>query len=151
PGGVVGTAEVSKPPMHEFNLLHTLLTIAAVFGVLQGTCAFLIYVERKVAAYVQDRVGPNRVGPRGLFQSVADGLKFLLKEDIIPDHVDKVLFLVAPCIAIITALLAFSVVPFGPTDHPKSPEYRDHYQFIIAPGIDIGIVFIFAVTSLAVY
>src|SRR5437588_4965442 len=137
--------------MHGFNLPYTAFTIAIVLGVILGTCAMLIYMERKVSAWVQDRVGPNRVGPKGLFQSVADARKFLLKEDIIPDHVDKVLFLVAPCIAIITALLAFSVVPFGPTDHPGSPEYRDHYQFIIAPGMDIGIVFIFAVTSLAVY
>jgi NADH-quinone oxidoreductase subunit H len=137
--------------MHEFSLWPALLTIAGVMAVTLGLCAFLIYVERKVAAWVQDRVGPNRVGPKGLFQSVADGLKFLLKEDIIPDHVDKVLFLIAPCIALITALLAFAVVPFGATDHPKSDAYRDSYQFVIAPGVDIGIVFIFALTSLAVY
>src|SRR5437870_3750273 len=104
--------------MHEFRLWPTLLTIAGVMAALLGTCGFLIYVERKVAAWVQDRVGPNRVGPRGLFQSVADALKFLLKEDIIPGHVDKLLFLVAPCIAVTTALLAFAVVPFGATDHP---------------------------------
>src|SRR5262249_8391263 len=137
--------------MHEFELWPALLTIAGVMAVTLSMCAFLIYVERKIAAWVQDRIGPNRVGPKGLFQSVADGLKFLLKEDIIPDHVDKVLFLMAPCIALITALLAFSVVPFGATDHPKSEAYREGYQFVIAPGVDIGIVFIFALTSLAVY
>ncbi|MCI0461991.1 MAG: NADH-quinone oxidoreductase subunit NuoH [Gemmataceae bacterium] len=185
--------------MHDFDLLTTLLTIAAVIGVILGTCGFLIYVERKVAAYVQDRVGPNRVGPWGLFQSVADGLKFLLKEDIIPRHVDKFLYLLAPAVALSTALLAFSVVPFGPTDPPPIPpvppqppvkvalnapeaeraayqerlklfekertkyeerlrrfqteheNYRGSYQFVIAPGLDIGIVFVFAVSSLAVY
>src|SRR5262245_32859456 len=169
--------------MHDFNFWHTLFTIVGVFGVILGTCALLIFVERKIAAWVQDRLGPNRVGPHGLFQSIADGLKFLLKEDIIPKKVDKVLYLLAPCIALSTALLAFAAVPFGPTTPPpklkETPvslrmgpstkehaeaqqkslehyerdlaEYRSSYQFVIAPGIDIGIVFIFAVTSLAVY
>lgn len=162
--------------MHDFNLFYALATIIGVFAVIMGTCAMLIFVERKVAAWVQDRLGPNRVGPAGLLQSVADGLKFLLKEDIIPRHVDRVLFLMAPTIAMSTALLAFAVVPFGQTTVPpvvtqqvmresreaaflgKSPryikevqQYRESYQFVIAPGIDIGIVFVFAITSLAVY
>src|SRR5262245_12309301 len=107
--------------MHDFDLLPTLLTIAAVLGVILGTCGFLIYVERKVAAYVQDRVGPNRVGPWGLFQSVADGLKFLLKEGIVPRHVDRFLYILAPAISLGTALLAFAVVPFGATDAPPIP------------------------------
>src|SRR5436309_84221 len=100
---------------HEFNLLATILTIAVIMGVIQGTCAYLIYVERKLSAYMQDRIGPNRVGPFGLLQPVADGLKFLFKEDIIPSHVDKLFYLLAPAIAVITATLAFAVVPFGPT------------------------------------
>ena len=79
----------------------------------------LIFVERKVAAWVQDRHGPNRVGPAGLLQSVADGLKFLLKEDVIPSHVDRKLFVLAPCVALVTAMLAFAVVPFGPTEPSK--------------------------------
>src|SRR3954452_14946884 len=102
--------------MHDFSLWYTLFNILVMFGVLQGTCAMLIFVERKMAAWVQDRLGPNRVGPYGLLQSVADGLKFLFKEDVIPSHVDKILFLVAPCVALCTAFLAFSVVPFGPTE-----------------------------------
>src|SRR5262249_5872152 len=88
---------------------------------------------------------------KGLFQSVADGLKFLFKEDIIPVRVDKVVFLLAPCIALTMALLAFAVVPFGATGDPSTPEFRESYQFVIAPGLDIGIVFVFAVTSLLVY
>jgi NADH-quinone oxidoreductase subunit H len=171
--------------MHDFSLLETVLTIAGVLGVILGTCAMLIYVERKIAGYVQDRLGPNRVGPAGLFQSVADGLKFLLKEDIIPNYVDKVLFIMAPAIAMTTALFAFAVVPFGATTlAPEPPQllplsnnmnlaqafankadndqmmadfneklktYQQSYQFVIAPGLDIGIVFVFAATSLAVY
>ncbi len=169
--------------MDSFALIPTIITIIVVMGVVLGACAYLIWVERKVAAYVQDRIGPNRVGPAGLFQPIADGLKFLLKEDIIPTHVDKLLFLVAPTIAVTTALLAFAVVPFGPTrtgdqaEIPHRPEvpaqvtaqyqkdqaaydkevrayrekYLDRYEFVIAPHVDVGIVFIFAVTSLTVY
>jgi NADH-quinone oxidoreductase subunit H len=106
----------------------------------------LIYVERKISAYLQDRIGPNRVGPYGLLQPLADGLKFLLKEDVVPQHADRFLFFLAPTLAIITTMLAFSVVPFGPTSSDP-----DEWQFVIAPGVDIGIVFVFAVGSLAVY
>ena len=165
--------------MHDFNLLPTLLTIIGVLAVLLGSTAFLIYVERKIAAYVQDRIGPNRVGPYGLFQSLADGLKFLLKEEIIPRRVDKFLYILAPAIALSTALMVFSVVPFGATEAPPDPpvklalstdpaqrqrypeelkkfekaekEYKDRYQFVIAPGLSIGIVFVFAISSLTVY
>jgi NADH-quinone oxidoreductase subunit H len=130
------------------ELLITLATIAvAVGGILMG-CNYLIFTERKLAAWMQDRVGPNRVGPWGLLQPAADGLKFLLKEDVIPGHVDKVLFLVAPTISVMTTLLAFAVVPFGPVDDNPAPQWL---RFIIAPDIDLGIVLIFAITSLAVY
>lgn len=132
--------------MPDVDLLITLVTIAAVLGAILGGCAYLIYIERKIAAFVQDRIGPNRVGPFGLLQPIADGLKFLFKEDIIPDHVDKLLFLLAPAVAMGTALLAFAVVPFGATD-PTSTGY----QFVIAPRVDIGILWVFAISSLAVY
>jgi NADH-quinone oxidoreductase subunit H len=134
--------------MPEFSLLSTIITIAAVIGVMLTLCAYLVFIERKVCAYMQDRIGPNRVGPWGLLQSLADGLKFLLKEDIIPDHVDRVLFILAPAVTMVMALLAFAVVPFGPTSTSGHPE---NYEFVIAPGLDIGIVFVFAVGSLTVY
>jgi NADH-quinone oxidoreductase subunit H len=165
------------------QLIYTLINMLGVFAVVQGVCAMLIYVERKVAAWVQDRYGPNRVGPAGLLQSVADGLKFLFKEDVIPAHVDKKLFLIAPCVSLITAFLATAVVPFGPSEPaPAMPpalahalpatatagqrtarakieedfakalaDHRGTYQAVIAPGVDIGILFIFALGSLAVY
>jgi NADH-quinone oxidoreductase subunit H len=165
--------------MHEFNVWYTLVTIVVVFGALQGTAGFLVYVERKICAYMQDRIGPNRVGPYGLFQVVADGLKFVLKEEFVPKNCDKALFIIAPCIALSTAMLAFAVVPFGasePAPLPPAPlsahatdkqmikhhddeevfkekaeKYKQSYQFMIAPNVDIGILFVFAVTSLAVY
>lgn len=127
-------------------ILPPLIKIAIVMGTILTACAFLIYVERKLSAYLQDRMGPNRVGPFGLLQSLADGLKFILKEDVIPRHCDRFLFLLAPVLAVLTTLLAFAVVPFGPTS--TNP---DEWQFVIAPQVDIGIVFIFAVGSLAVY
>lgn len=138
--------------MFDINFIVPLVTIAIVIGVILGACAFLIYVERRIAAFVQDRHGPNRVGPFGLFQSIADGLKFLLKEDVIPGHVDKFLYLLAPALAVSTALFAFAVVPFGPdTQLTLIPGTDIGMRFIIAPNIDIGLLFIFAIGGLNVY
>ena len=115
--------------MHDFNLLLTLVTILAVFGGLQAIGGFLVYVERKVCAYMQSRLGPNRVGPAGLLQVLADGLKFLLKEETLPSRGDKILFLLAPCIAVSTAMLSFSVVPFGATEQaPLLSDFQLHLQ-----------------------
>src|SRR3954451_19895393 len=84
-----------------------------VHGVTLGTVAYLILLERKVASWVQDRLGPNRVGPKGLFQPLADGLKFILKEDYRPAHVDKILFTIAPAIMIIVIIISIAVLPWG--------------------------------------
>ncbi len=128
------------------ELLVTLLTIVVALGCILGACMYLVLAERKVSAWMQDRIGPNRVGPYGLFQPIADGIKILLKEGIVPSHVDKGLFVIAPAISMFTTMLAFAVVPFGPVqDEPA------WLRFIIAPNVDIGLVFIFAVGSLAVY
>lgn len=163
--------------VNNFNLLLTLLTIAVVLGAVLGTCAYLILLERKIAGWVQDRKGPNRVGPWGLLQPIADGLKFLLKEQVIPKHVDKLFYMIGPSIALSMAILAFAVVPFGPTSVPEGKlaepwpqtvaeqkvrdadgkfdeekkKFDETYQFVIAPGLDIGIVFVFAIGSLNVY
>ena len=122
-----------------------LILILATLGAILGGCSYAIWLERKLAAWIQDRVGPNRVGWAGLLQPIADGAKFLLKEDIIPAHVDKFLFVIAPTISVFTTMLALSVVPLGPTT------LGEGFNFVIAPKVDIGIVFLFSVTSLAVY
>ena len=109
-------------------------------AVVSGTVAYLVLVERRVAAFIQDRIGPNRVGPLGLLQPLADGLKFIFKEQIIPFHVDKPLYLMAPAVVLISAMIAFAVIPFGPDDNR-----------VIAPGLDIGVLYLFSVGSLAVY
>lgn len=128
------------------DLVVTLLTICIALGAILTACMYLVLAERKVSAWIQDRVGPNRVGPFGLAQPIADGLKILFKEGIIPEHVDKGLFILAPTITLFTAMLAFAVVPFGPVG--DGPAW---IRFIIAPNVDIGLLFIFAVGSLAVY
>jgi len=127
-----------------------LLKIFIVINVILGAVAYLIYVERKVAAYAQDRIGPNRAGrevgvPFGLLQPLADGAKMFLKEGVVPDYVDRPLYLLAPFIALIAALLGFAVVPFGAVGANQAIDFQ------IAPNVDIGIVYIFAVSSLAVY
>jgi len=128
------------------DLVVTLLTICIALGAILTACMYLVLAERKVSAWIQDRIGPNRVGPFGLAQPIADGLKILFKEGIIPEHVDKGLFILAPTITLFTAMLAFAVIPFGPVG--DGPAWM---RFIIAPNVDIGLLFIFAVGSLAVY
>lgn len=149
--------------MPAFDLTTTLIFIAAVVAFVLGTVAYLILAERKVAAWVQDRLGPNRVGPWGLLQPIVDGGKMFLKEEVIPAHVDRWFFLLAPMVAFGTALCAIAVVPFGATTAAPPPaaslqeftELQARYQsttnFVIAPGLDIGILYSFALGSLAVY
>lgn len=152
--------------MPEFNLYVAVAVIVVVMGAVLTTVAYLVMMERWVSAWMQDRIGPNRVGPYGLLQPLADGIKMFLKEDIIPAHVDRLFFLLAPGIAAGTALLALSVVPFGPTVAPPLPQptleafvqtaeaYRAAVatdRAVIAPAVDIGFLLAFAITSLAVY
>ena len=104
-----------------------LLKILVVVERALGAVAYLIYVERKVAAYAQDRIGPNRAGtefgiPFGLLQPLADGAKMLLKEDVVPATCHKPLYMLAPMIAIVAAMIGFAVVPFGPVG-PR-PDHR---------------------------
>src|SRR4030095_11170202 len=107
--------------MTEFDLTYTILLIVIVFAVIMGTVTYLTLAERKVSAWLQDRLGPNRVGRGGLLQPIVDGIKFFFKEDIIPKHVDRVFYFIAPGVGVATALLAFSIVPFGPTAPPPGP------------------------------
>ncbi len=137
--------------MTAWDVIGILIKIGLVVGITQGAVAYLILVERKVAAFTQDRLGPNRVGPFGLLQPLADGAKMILKEDVIPGYVSKPLYILAPVISIIAAIIAFAVVPFGPVG-PNGPHaFGGPVQFQIAPGVDVGILYIFAIGSLGVY
>src|SRR5262245_57979232 len=131
-------------------VIGIILKMIVVATLLMGAVAYLIYVERKVAAFAQDRIGPNRAGhewgiPFGLLQPLADGAKMLLKEGVVPAYVSRPLYLLAPLLALVAATIGFSVVPFGPV----GPEHLIDFQ--IAPYVDIGILYVFAVGSLAVY
>jgi NADH-quinone oxidoreductase subunit H len=132
-------------------VIGIVLKIFIVANLIMGAVAYLIYVERKVAAFAQDRIGPNRCGrefgiPFGLLQALADGAKLLLKESVVPSYVNKPLYLLAPIIALVAAMIGFAVVPFGPVvgSDPLM-------NWAIAPNVDIGILYVFAVGSLAVY
>src|SRR5438045_1433054 len=161
------------------HLLTPIIVMLVLVGTLLGGALYLVLLERKISAWMQDRIGPNRLGPGGIFQPIADGLKIFFKEDIIPDHVDKLFFVCAPGIAVATALMALAVVPVGLTtpppqavaiqpapDSPDRPAaearavetlshdqavYHATPQIVVAPGTDIGILFVLAVSSLNVY
>jgi NADH-quinone oxidoreductase subunit H len=149
--------------MPEFDPKILAIVIVGLMGGVLGVVGYLTLAERKISAWIQDRIGPNRVGPRGLLQPLADGGKFFLKEEVIPDHVDKVFYLLAPAVAVITSMLAIAVVPFGSTVPAPDPqatvagfdaaqtEYRSHFSAVMAPGLDVGVLYVFALGSLAVY
>ncbi len=108
----------------------------------------MIWSERRVSGWIQDRLGPNRVGPQGLLQPIADGIKFLFKEDLIPNHVDKPLYVLAPAMLLIPAMIAVAVVPFGSS---ITIEGLDNPIDLQIANINIGILYILAITSLGVY
>src|SRR5256885_6756734 len=99
--------------MPSFDLFNPSVLVVGVMGFLLGAFAYLTLAERKVSAWIQDRLGPNRVGPAGLLQPIADGGKFFLKEETLPDHVDRAFYLLAPVVALGTAFLAIVVLPLG--------------------------------------
>jgi NADH-quinone oxidoreductase subunit H len=129
-----------------FDVAAALVKILVFVHIALALSAYMSLAERKVSAWMQDRLGPNRVGPAGLLQPIADGLKFLFKEDVVPGHVDKVLYVLAPAITLIPAFLVLAVIPFGP---PVQVLGRT-VQLTVA-DLDIGILFVFAVSSLGVY
>jgi NADH-quinone oxidoreductase subunit H len=122
------------------------LRILVPIGVLMSAAGLMSWVERRGAGLIQDRPGPNRVGPLGLLQPLADATKFLFKEDLIPENTDKVLYVLAPAIALFSALTTFAVIPFGaalPVAGRSVP--------LIAADVSIGVLYVFALTSLSVY
>jgi NADH-quinone oxidoreductase subunit H len=143
-------------------VLEALIKIALVIGGLMTAAAYLVLAERWIAAWIQDRKGPNRVGVPltkirlfGLGQPLADGVKFIFKAEYTPDHVDKGLYFLAPAVIFISALAVFAVIPFGsflPGDlFPASWNITEPINLVIAPKVDVGMIFIIALGSIAVY
>jgi NADH-quinone oxidoreductase subunit H len=123
-----------------------LVKMLAVVGALMGGVAIMTWIERRLSGVIQFRWGPNRVGPSGLFQPVADGIKFLMKEDIVPADAHKPIFIAAPGMALITSLCAFAVIPFGPTVW-----IGDFRVDLVILNLDGGLLFALAASSLGVY
>lgn len=134
--GSLGTLWASFPDWSRI-LLWDLLKIVGIVVPLMLSVAYLTFAERKVISYMQVRVGPNRVGPRGWLQPIADALKLLLKEIIVPTGANKILFVLAPVLAIMPALVAWAVIPFTPS--------------LVLANVNAGLLFVLAVTSMGVY
>jgi len=132
------------------EVLVTLIKLAVVVGVLLTTVPIMVWVERRGSALIQDRLGPNRVGPWGLLQPVVDAVKLITKENLVPEGVQPFFYWLAPGIALVVALSTFIVVPFG-YDGGLSLFGHKVRGFIVAPDLNIGILYIFAIASLGVY
>ena len=124
------------------------LKVLLIFGLLVVMVLFAIWAERRVIGRMQLRKGPNRAGPFGLLQSLADGIKLALKEDIIPQAADKVVYVIAPVISVIPAFMALAVIPFGPTVRVPFSDVTTPLQLTDLP---VGVLYILAVASVGVY
>ena len=117
--------------------LHSLVVIVVVLFVLLTVAALLVWLERRLLGVWQDRYGPNRLGPFGILQTVADTIKLLTKEDWIPPFADKAVFVIAPAVIMVTVLMAFAIVPFAPG--------------LQVVDLNIGLLFFLGMSSLGVY
>jgi NADH-quinone oxidoreductase subunit H len=126
-------------------ILIPLIKIAILMAIVPGYVAVITLAERKVIAWMQVRLGPMRVGPWGVLQMVADPLKLLLKEDIIPDRADRWLFILAPVICLIPALIVFAVIPIGPSIHLFGKEIN-----LYITDLNIGVLYVMSISSVGV-
>ena len=127
-------------------LIYKLILCVVIFTITLLVAAYSTYAERKVASFLQDRIGPDRAGPFGILQPLADGLKFIMKEEIIPNVSNKFLFILGPCIAMLTALMAGVIIPWGDTLIINGTEYS-----LQIADLNIGILYVFGVVSIGVY
>lgn len=132
--------------MEWWLILDKVILVVVIFFVSLGIAAYSTYGERKVAAFLQDRLGPNRAGPFGLLQPLADGVKFFMKEEIIPRASDKFLFIIGPCIFMTTALMTSAIIPWG-----KSLFIGGREISLQVADLNIGILYIIALVSVGGY
>jgi NADH-quinone oxidoreductase subunit H len=128
------------------DLLIAVVKVLVFFNVFLGLFSLMTYVERRLLAFMQFRLGPNRVGPFGILQPVADGIKLFFKEEVMPAGANKWAFVAAPALAIVTAFLSIAVVPYGPTVHLFGRDIP-----LQIADLDVGVLFLFAISSLGVY
>jgi len=126
-------------------ILIPMVKIGVVFGVISLVVAYLTLLERKVIAFIQVRLGPMRVGPHGLLQPIADGLKLMLKEDIVPAGADRLIFTMAPIMTLIPAFIVFAVIPFG----PDFELFGRQVGFFIT-DLNIGVLYVLAISSIGI-
>src|SRR5438128_643396 len=127
-------------------LILSLIKAGIVAAVLMTTLAYLQWIERKVIAHIQLRVGPRRVGPHGLLQPLADVIKLLTKEDMLPSHVNKFFYFLAPFIAVMFALISISIIPFGP-----DIEVLGIHTYMQLTDLSIGVLFVLGLSGMGVY
>jgi NADH-quinone oxidoreductase subunit H len=127
-------------------IIISLIKVAVVIVVFLLLIAYLTWLERKLLGHFQVRLGPMRVGPHGLLQPIADGVKLLFKEDIIPDNVNKFLYVLAPLLTFVPALIIVAVIPFG-----KSIELFGYKIDMVVSNFNMGILYVLAVASLGIY
>ena len=133
-----------------------LVKIGILLGVVFTTVAYLTFMERRVSAMIQDRLGPNRVGPMGLLQPLADGIKFMWKEEFIPASADRTLFAIAPALILVPALLIFAVIPVGgevtiPAFTLFGLQFQETTTSLQIIDLNVGILYVLGMTSIAVY
>ncbi len=138
----VGDWYGSLPLVMQFTLMSAIKVLAVIFLAVLPMVSYYVVAERRISAWIQDRVGPNRVGPLGLFQPFADAVKSILKEDFMPGHVRKIYFWLAPMLTLIPAFLVLAVIPFGST--------MGKQKMVIA-DLNVGILYTFGIVSLGVY
>ena len=146
--------------MNTVTTIEALIKVIILMAGLATGAAYLVLLERRMAAWIQDRIGPNRVGIPltrirlfGLGQPLADGLKSVFKEEYTPKHVDQALYRLAPIVILIAAFSVFAVIPFGsvlPTNFGVS-DIEKPIQLVVAPGVNVGMIYVFALSSIAVY
>ena len=126
--------------------IEVVVKVGLMFFIVLTGVAYVSFAERRILAHMQSRIGPNRVGPQGLLQPAADALKLMTKETIIPEAADKILFLFGPVFALIPAIVAFSVIPFGESITLFGREIALHVT-----DVNIAVLFILALSSIGVY